>query len=116
MPSRFFLHEAGRGIRCGSNRDFAGFGKCNGAGVDALRADAGFGERWLSHWNALPLPLVWAKRKLFRARFDTSDVKLSLPTVEAVLKGVMAFEHAWIRSGGKWAWGVSILTVGRKRA
>lgn len=84
--------------------------------VNALLAEAGFDERWLSHWNALPLPLVWAKRKLFRTRHDTSDVKLSSPPVEAILNGVMAIEHAWIRAGGKWAWGVSILAVGRKRA
>ena len=75
---------------------------------------AGFGGRRLTHWNALPFPLVWAKRKLFRTRHDTSDVKLYPAPIEAMFNGVMAVEHAWLRAGGRWAWGSSVFAVAEK--
>jgi hypothetical protein len=65
--------------------------------------------------NALPFPLIVAKRKLFARSGDTSDVKLYPAPVEAFFRGLMAIEHAWLRLGGRWAWGSSILAVGRKR-
>src|SRR5688572_17661984 len=43
--------------------------------IDGLMRGAGFDQRWTTHWNALPFPVVWAKRKLFRTAEDTSDVK-----------------------------------------
>ncbi|HTX65051.1 MAG TPA: hypothetical protein VMD31_04720 [Opitutaceae bacterium] len=36
--------------------------------------------------------------------------------VKALLRGLMALEAAWLRLGGRWAWGCSILAVGRKPA
>jgi SAM-dependent methyltransferase len=82
--------------------------------IDALMRGAGFGERQTTHWNALPFPVVWAKRKLFRTRRDTSDVKRYPAPIEAAFNGLMAFEHAWLRTGGKWGWGTSVLGVARK--
>ncbi len=84
------------------------------AEMDVLLARAGFAERRLTHWNALPFPLVWAKRKLFRTTGDTSDVKLYPAPVEAALNAVMALEHAWLRAGGNWAWGTSVLAAAVK--
>src|SRR5687768_17448243 len=43
--------------------------------VAVLLRDAGFAAERLTHWNALPFPAIWAKRKLFRRPDDTSDVK-----------------------------------------
>ncbi len=82
--------------------------------ADLLTA-AGFAVELNTHWNALPFPLIVAKRKLFARSGDTSDVKLYPAPVEAFFRGLMAIEHAWLRLGGRWAWGSSILAVGRKR-
>ncbi len=78
-----------------------------------LRA-AGFTVELNTHWNALPFPLIVARRKLFAGSRDTSDVKLYPAPVEWCLGGLMALEHAWLRAGGRWAWGSSILACGRR--
>lgn len=82
--------------------------------IDALLGGAGFERRWTTHWNALPFPVVWAKRKLFRTARDTSDVKRYPGWIEAGFNGLMALEHAWLRAGGRWAWGTSVFGVARK--
>ena len=82
--------------------------------VDQLLTASGFAERRLTHWNALPFPLIVVKRKLLASAKDTSDVKLSPAPVEAMLNAAMAVEHAWLRAGGRWAWGSSILAIARK--
>jgi ubiquinone/menaquinone biosynthesis C-methylase UbiE len=82
--------------------------------IAVLLRDAGFTTRQLTHWNALPFPVVWAKRKLFRTASDTSDVKEYPAAVDAVFAGMMAVEHAWLKAGGRWAWGTSVFAVARK--
>lgn len=82
--------------------------------IDALLGGGGFERRWTTHWNALPFPVVWAKRKLFRTARDTSDVKRYPGWIEAGFNGLMALEHAWLRAGGRWAWGTSVFGVARK--
>lgn len=82
--------------------------------MDGLLRVAGFGERWVTHVNALPFPLVWAKRKLFSSEKDVSDMKDYPAPVDAMFRGMMAVEHAWLRAGGKWAWGSSVLALARK--
>jgi SAM-dependent methyltransferase len=82
--------------------------------IDRLLREAGFRERTTTHWNALPFPALWAKRKIFRSSADTSDVKRYPAPVEAACNGLMALEHAWLRGGGKWAWGTSVFGVARK--
>ncbi len=81
--------------------------------ADLLRA-AGFTVPILTHWNSLLFPLVWARRKLFRAASDTSDVKEYPGPIDAVLGAIMSIELAWIRWGGVWPWGTSVLAVARK--
>jgi hypothetical protein len=82
--------------------------------IDALLRGAGFAQQWTTHWNALPFPVVWSKRKLFRTARDTSDVKLYPAPIEAAFNGLMAIEHAWLRARGRWAWGTSVFGVARK--
>ncbi|MBI5691639.1 MAG: class I SAM-dependent methyltransferase [Verrucomicrobia bacterium] len=82
--------------------------------IAALLRDAGFGGIATTHWNALPFPVVWAKRKLFRTPADTSDVKEYPRVVDRFFGGLMALEHAWMRGGGTWAWGTSVSGCGRK--
>ena len=82
--------------------------------IETLLRNAGFSLNFSTHWNALPFPAVWAKRKLFRRSSDTSDVKLYAPPLEAAFNGLMACEHAWLGTGGRWAWGTSVFGVARK--
>lgn len=83
--------------------------------IAGLLAAAGFAVELNTHWNALLFPVIVAKRKLFDRATDTSDVKSYPALLEAGFCAVMAVEHAWLRLGGSWAWGSSILAVGRKR-
>ncbi len=82
--------------------------------IAALFSAAGFAEGRTTHWNALPFPVVWAKRKLFRTRADSSDVKEYPRFIDAGFGGLMAVEQAWLRAGGRWAWGTSVFGAARK--
>ena len=82
--------------------------------VEALMQEAGLVDRWSTHLNALPFPLLWAKRKLWRSAKDTSDMKDYPAVVDAMFRLLVAPEHAWLRAGGRWAWGSSVFAVGRK--
>ena len=79
-----------------------------------LAEAAGFDVRRLTHWNALPFPLVVARRKIF-PRFSGSDVRATSPLVDRAMSGLMALEHAWLGQGGRWAWGSSLLLVAARR-
>ena len=74
----------------------------------------GFRVERLSHWNALPFPLVFAKRKLFVSPEGSSDVKALPAPAEAALRAAMALEHGWMGLGGNWSWGTSLFAVGRR--
>jgi hypothetical protein len=80
----------------------------------ALLSGAGFRVTRLTHLNAIPFPLIWAKRKLFRAADDTSDVKAYPAPIEAMFRGMTAIEHAWLGVAPAWAWGTSVFAVARK--
>ena len=82
--------------------------------IAALLRGAGFAGVRTTHWNALPFPAVWAKRKLLRSAADTSDVKDYPRAVDATFGALMAVEHAWFELGGTWAWGTSVFAVARK--
>lgn len=75
---------------------------------------AGFGEARATYWNTLPFPLVVARRKLFRAPRDGSDVHLFPAPVEVAFNAAMALERVWLRGGGRLPFGSSVLAVARK--
>lgn len=77
---------------------------------DKLRR-AGFTVARLTHWNALPLPLVYLRRKLLPPPSSGSDVRLYPAPVEAAFRGAMAVELGWLRSFGGLPFGSSILAV-----
>lgn len=81
--------------------------------MDRLLTGANFIERRLTHWNALPFPALFAKRKLFSST-GSSDVRLYPAPVEFGLRGAMSIEHAWLGLGGRFAWGTSILAAARR--
>lgn len=73
-----------------------------------------FNVERISHWNALPLPILVAKRKLFVSPPGSSDVRPLPAPLEFALRGAMAVEHGWMKTGANWAWGSSLLGVARK--
>ena len=83
--------------------------------AELLRA-AGFAVEYCTHWNALSFPLIVIRRKILGNFGPASDVQPQPAPVEAALRGLMALEAAWLRLGGRWAWGCSILAVGRRPA
>lgn len=84
--------------------------------LESLLGSVGFKEVETTHWNALTLPLLVAKRKLLKAEPGASDVKPYPAVLEAGFNGLMGIEHAWLRAGGSWAWGSSIFAFARKPA
>src|SRR5262245_12922258 len=79
-------------------------------------ARAGFVRGRATHWNLLPLPLIFARRKLFPPARRGSDVgKLPAP-VEAGMRGAMAIESACLAAFGLLPAGSSILAVANRSA
>lgn len=76
-------------------------------------ADSGWRLLFCSHWNLIPLPLIVARRKLFRPRHPTSDVRMYPAPAEAALRLAMRLERAFLDRGGRLPAGSSLLIVGR---
>ncbi|MBK8475548.1 MAG: class I SAM-dependent methyltransferase [Opitutaceae bacterium] len=68
-----------------------------------------------SYANCLPLPLIWARRKIFRPSRPTSDVQQYSPPVEALFATLARAEFAWQRRGLASPCGSSVFAVGRRR-
>lgn len=82
--------------------------------VRAKLADAGFVVGEDTHWNALLLPLVVARRKLLPAPRGGSDVESWPAWQEAVFAAAMKAERAWFRHVGALPCGTSILALARR--
>lgn len=67
-----------------------------------------------TYWNALALPAIVLRRKVFARRGATSDVRSYPGWVAVPMRVAMAIEHAWRRLGGRWAWGCSVLAAAVK--
>ncbi|MFT3829275.1 MAG: methyltransferase domain-containing protein [Opitutaceae bacterium] len=79
---------------------------------DLLRA-AGLEPVYATHWNFLPLPLVWARRKFLPAP-QGSDVGEYPWWVAGPMRVLMALERAWLAGGGRFPCGVSVLMAARR--
>lgn len=82
----------------------------------SLCAQAGLRVEFVSYANLLPLPLIAARRKLFKPVDATSDVRLYPPPVEAMFAGMAALEFAWMRKELASPLGSSVFIVARKAA
>lgn len=80
----------------------------------SLCAEAGLRVEFASYANMLPLPLIAARRKLFKPTDATSDVRLYSPPVEAMFAGMAAIEFAWMREGVSSPVGSSVFVAARK--
>lgn len=83
--------------------------------LGALLCAAGLEPVYVTHWNFLPLPLVWARRKLLPAP-QGSDVGDFPWWIAGPMRGLMALERWWLDRGGRFPCGVSVLAAARKVA
>jgi SAM-dependent methyltransferase len=74
----------------------------------------GFGVQTLTHWNFLPLPLIYFRRKFLPPPESGSDVQLYPRPVEALFRGAGGIERWWLASVATLRWGSSLLGTGRK--
>jgi SAM-dependent methyltransferase len=79
-----------------------------------LFQQAGLEVAFASYANMLPLPLIAARRKLFRPANPTSDVQLYPAPIEAGFAALAALEHGWQRRGWPSCVGSSVFVAGRR--
>ena len=79
----------------------------------ALLRAAGLEPTRATHWNFLPLPLVWIRRKLLPAP-QGSDVGEYPWWIAGPMRVMMALERLWLDLGGRFPCGVSVLVAARK--
>ncbi len=77
---------------------------------------AGLDLVFASYANCLPLPLIWARRRVFRPARPTSDVQLYPAPIELLFSALARVEFAWQRCGLASPCGSSVFVVGRRRA
>ena len=75
---------------------------------------AGLRVDFASYANLLPLPLIAARRKIFRPAQPTSDVQLYPAPIEATFSALAAMEFAWQRAGWASPAGSSVFVAGRR--
>ena len=80
-----------------------------------LFRDAGLEVVFASYANCLPLPLIWARRRLFRPAHPTSDVRRYSAPVEALFGALAWAEFGWQRCGLASPFGSSVFVAGRRR-
>jgi SAM-dependent methyltransferase len=88
------------------------FSRCE---LCALLREAGLEPVYVTHWNFLPLPLVWVRRKLLPAP-QGSDVGEYPWWVAWPMRAMMALEQWWLGCGWRFPCGVSVLAAARKPA
>jgi hypothetical protein len=86
------------------------------AELRALFAAAGLRVDFASYANLPALPLIVARRKLFRPTRATSDVQLYPAPIEAGFAALAAVEFGWMRAGVPSPVGSSVFVAGRKEA
>lgn len=82
--------------------------------VRKLLRDAGFEPGSATYWNTLLFPIMMLRRTFFRSPEKGSDVHPYPAAIEACFRGVMAVEGAFLRAGGRFPFGGSILVSARK--
>jgi len=76
---------------------------------------AGLDVVFASYANLLPLPLIAARRKLFRPANPTSDVQLYPRPIEAAFAAMAEIEFSWQSAGAASPIGSSVFVAGRVR-
>ncbi|MBK8477435.1 MAG: hypothetical protein IPL39_14375 [Opitutaceae bacterium] len=81
--------------------------------LEGMLRSAGLEPVYATHWNFLPLPLVWVRRRLLPAP-QGSDVGEYPWWVRGPMRAMMALERLWLDLGGRFPCGVSVLVAARK--
>jgi SAM-dependent methyltransferase len=88
--------------------------------VRRVLEDAGFEVERLSYINSLlfPIPLLQRGVERFLPGLEQSgsDLEPPSPTVNALLRSALDLEAATLRRGGRFGWGLSVLSLARKPA
>lgn len=83
--------------------------------LNSLLRAAGLQPVYATYWNTLLFPAIVFRRKLLPAPRDgTSDVHAYSPTISALLRGLLAAERAWLKTGATLPFGTSVFAVARK--
>ncbi len=83
--------------------------------LDALLRGAGMRPLYGTYWNCLALPAIALRRKLLRPPAGGgSDVREYPAWISLPMRGAMALERSWLRWGGRWPCGTSVLAVAVK--
>jgi len=82
--------------------------------LQALCAAAGLRVMFATYANFATLPLLVGRRKIFRPRNPTSDVRLLPAPIEAVLRGITHIEQAWTGRGWPLPAGSSVFVAAIK--
>ncbi|MBK9989421.1 MAG: class I SAM-dependent methyltransferase [Verrucomicrobia bacterium] len=86
------------------------------AEVVTLLREAGLQPVYSTYWNTLLFPAIIIRRKLLPAPSDgTSDVHDYAPWVSSILRGLLAIERAWLKTGLTLPFGTSVFAVARRR-
>lgn len=81
----------------------------------AKLTEAGFKIHQLSYANSLLLPMIYGLRSLQNQRGGmSSDVNPTSEPLNSLLAGVLGLETAWLKRGGAFPAGVSLVAVGQK--
>jgi SAM-dependent methyltransferase len=79
--------------------------------VAQLLHDAGFRVLYASYWNIVLFPLMVIARKLLPSRGAASDVRPYSGPMEALGRAATALERLFLRAGGRFPFGGSLVAV-----
>lgn len=118
-PGGYFLLRlpAYRWLSAAHDRRVHGRHRYTAGEVRTALAKAGFRIERLSYINSLLFPIPLMQRLIERirpAQQDESDLLAPSPLVNAALRLVLHAEAAWLRRGGRFPVGLSVLSLARK--
>ena len=119
-PGGYFLLRlpAYRWLSATHDRRVHGRHRYTAGEVRAALKSANFHVERLSYINSLLFPIPLGQRLLERVRpavaADDSDLLPPRPLLNTMLRLVLQGEAAWLRRGGHFPWGLSVLSLARK--
>lgn len=80
--------------------------------IQELLRKATFTSIRVTHWNTILFPLMLLRRMCFSA--SGSDVVPFPAPINSLFSSIMKLENLWLRSGGRFSFGGSVLAVAQK--
>src|SRR3954453_18368112 len=101
-------------LMSGHDKAVANIRRYNRRRLVRLLESAGFRVLLPPYWNTILFPVMVLTRKLLPSG-NGSDVRLHPPAVEALCRAATGIEHAWLASGRRLPFGVSLIAVAAKK-